>query len=241
MIYINFLSDFYIFQIFRQTGGFLASFNPGIIDFPYGVAVTSKQFIVITDICHHRVVVLYPSGGTRNYFGRFGDDITCFDHPYYIATDQDDNIVISDSGNSRIKITDLNGNVLKIYTTDDFKLYDEHFIMLHGVAIDSENNILIIGNNTIYCVANNGRLWEVVLPSNGLDAPRSLACSHHGQIMVTQYDLNRRHEVLVFSFCKEDFRSLKRLPQKLCLPPSVAEPDVSIRQFDNVTDDKSET
>lgn len=176
------------------------------------MAVTSQQFIVISDVCHHCILVLYPSGGVRNCFGKFGDDINSFDHPYYLAVTGDDDIVISDSGNTRIKITNINGATLRVFEANDFRLYDEHFVLLYGVTVDTDDNILIIGNNTIYLVASNGRLWEVILPSHGLTAPRALCYSRLGHLVVTQFDLDQKHEVSVFSFNKEDFQSLRRIP-----------------------------
>ena len=97
---------------------------------------------------------------------------------------------------------------------DDFRLLDESFILLQGIAVDDAGHILVIGNSNIYICAQNGRLWEVIIPSEEQDlhSPKCLAHGNKGQIVVTQVGLDHRHEISVFEYFSEDYHSLKCVP-----------------------------
>ena len=97
---------------------------------------------------------------------------------------------------------------------EDFRLLDESFILLQGITVDSTGHVLVIGNSSIYICAQNGRFWEVIIPSEeeDLHSPKCLAHSTLGQIVVTQVGLDNRHEVSVFEYLSEDYHSLKCVP-----------------------------
>ena len=205
----------YIFQIWQQDGTFVTEYaQNGIFDFPYGIATTSQHHIVVTDLCQHCVTILNANGCLRNKFGSYGDKLHNFDHPYFLAVNQQDQIYVSDSGNMCIKSFNVDGKLLQYFNMDDFRLLDESFILLQGITVDAAGHILVIGNSNIYICAQNGRLWEVIIPSEEQDlhSPKCVAHSTKGQIVVTQVGLDHRHEISVFEYLSEDYHALKCVP-----------------------------
>ncbi len=210
------LQHFSLLQIWQQDGTFVTEFaQDGIFDFPCGVATTSEHNIVVTDLSQHCVTVLHDDGTLRNKFGCYGDKARQFDHPYFVATSESDTVFVSDSGNMCIKSFDLDGKLLQYFNMADFRLMDEVFVLLQGITVDSENHVLVIGNSSIYICAQNGRMWEVVIPSEDgdLHSPKCLAHSASlGQLLVTQVGLDQNHEVSAFEYHSEDYHSLKCVP-----------------------------
>ncbi|XP_064644365.1 E3 ubiquitin-protein ligase TRIM71-like [Lineus longissimus] len=200
-------------KIFSQEGEFVREHgDDGVFDFPYGLAMSSDGWFVVTDICKHNVTVLNPEGGVYTQFGSYGDGPLEFDHPYYVAIDKNKQIIVSDNGNTCVKFFTFDGQPIQTFNMADFKLHEEHFISLQGLCIDSDNNIIIIGNNTVYILAINGRFWEIILPREGVTSPKCIAFSPSGYLVLTQSNLGQAHEVLVFNYNMADFRSLHMLP-----------------------------
>ena len=205
-------------KIYMQEGTFVTQFGQsGMFDFPYGIATTSDHHFVVTDVCKHCVMVLFPSGSVRNQFGQYGDRKHDFDHPYFVTVDSNDHIIVADSGNTCIKRHNLDGILLQCFTMADFRLYEEHFVLIQGICVDHDDNVIVVGNSTIYIAAPNGRFWEVLLPVEGLHSPKGVAYSPFGQLAVTQCGLDRRHEVCLFSYCCHDYRSLQTVPRVMVL------------------------
>jgi hypothetical protein len=90
----------------------------------------------------------------------------------------------------------------------DFRLRDEDCVLLQGLVVDNHGSVVIIGNSTVYILSSSGRLWEVLLPEDGLFAPKCIA--HHPKkgLLVTQCDETERSEVSVFKYNPDDFRCL---------------------------------
>lgn len=191
-----------------SVDGQLIQLCGGEFDFPYGIAVSYDGFFIITDIFRHSVTILDAEGSPHNSFGEFGSEMKEFDHPYFVAVDQSKQIIVSDSGNSSIKLFHFDGKLLRMFSQNDFKLLNETFLNLQGLCLDADGNTLVICNSTIYILIKNGRLWEILTMSDGVFSPKSLSYSPAGCLVVTQYDTGKHHEVTVFRYKKEDFRSL---------------------------------
>ncbi|XP_074652959.1 uncharacterized protein LOC141907262 [Tubulanus polymorphus] len=196
-------------KIFSQSGELVSAYGEKILEYPYGLAV-AENLIVCTDLYRHSVVIINCiTGAKTNEFGKYGDSPLEFDHPYHVAVTMDKRIVVSDYGNSCIKIFRFDGRPVNFYSIADFKIQGELYITLQGVCIDGDNNVLVICNSTIYVLAESGRLWEAILPSDGLTAPKCIAFSPFNQIVITQYDVGFKHDVLIYEYNPDDFKSLK--------------------------------
>ncbi|KAK6182241.1 hypothetical protein SNE40_009969 [Patella caerulea] len=199
-------------KIFSQNGDLLQHFKPkSVFEFPYGISISVDSFYVVTDICKHEVIVLGPNGELSHVIGCYGDGAREFDHPYFVTVNKDKQIIVSDSGNSSIKIFQFQGRLLRSFTLTDFKLPQESFVSLYGMCTDSEGNTIVICNNTVYILTRNGRLWEIITPKDGLASPKCIAFSPSGRLVVTQADYDDKHELCLFRYNTDDYKSLNML------------------------------
>lgn len=202
-------------KIFSCDGTLQSCFtHPGDIEFPYGLAITHDNFLVLTDICKHCVIILFPSGGISHKFGCYGDASKQFDHPYFVAVNKCKQIIVSDAGNSAIKIFHFEGKLLRMFGLDDFRLPAEGYVSLNGLCTDSDGNTLVVCNSTVCIVTKNGRLWEVVTTRDGLtSSPKGVVYSpiNGGRLIVTQSGFEDQHEICVFRYNTEDYKSLNTL------------------------------
>ena len=198
-------------KVFTQNGEYQNKYgSSSFLEFPYGIAISHDNFMIVTDICSHCVYVLYPSGGICSSFGSYGNGPKEFDHPYFVTVNKEKQIIVSDSGNSSVKIFQFEGKLLRLFGVKDFRI-NETFCGLQGLCTDGHGNSIIICNSTVYIVTKNGRLWEVVTPKDGLCYPRCVAFSQSGRLVVTQSVTDDKHEVLILEYNAEDFKSLNSL------------------------------
>ncbi len=215
----SFISCSASFQIWQQDGSFVTEYAAdGVFDFPHGIATTTAQHIVVTDVSLHCVKILNPNGCLRNSFGSYGNQINKFDHPYSVAVNSQNHIIVSDQGNTSIKCFSIDGKILQYFNLQDFRLPSECFIMLHGITVDNMDNILVIGNSSVYICAQDGRFWEVLIPAieESLHSPKCLAFSSLNQLVVTQIGEDSQHEVSIFHYSSEDFHALKYVNYLSC-------------------------
>lgn len=192
-------------QLVQMAGG------NDVFDYPHGIAVSKEGEFVVTDISKHSITVMNKEGGIIHSFGEYGTDHYEFDHPYYVCLDHEKHITVSDYGNCCIKTFSFDGRGLRTFKQDDFKLMNESFVSLQGITCDSEGNILVICNSTVYLLARNGRLWDVVTPKDGLINPKSVSVSVSAQnrIIVSQADPDSsKHEICIYKYNCEDYRSV---------------------------------
>lgn len=199
-------------KIFTQDGKLLHQYGTnGLFEFPYGIAVSSDNDLIVTDICKHCVTVLTPNGEYSHSFGCYGENPKDFDHPYFVTVNKQKQILVSDSGNSCIKLFRFDGRLLRTFTLQDFRLSVECYANLQGLCSDVDGNTLVICNSAIYILARNGRLWEVITPKDGLTTPKGIAYSSNGMLAVTHSGYNEKHEVCLFDYNKDDYKSLNTL------------------------------
>ena len=191
-----------------STEGQLVQLCGGEFDFPYGIAVSIDGFFIVTDIFKHSVIILDPEGCPHHSFGEFGSGVKQLDHPYFVAVDQSKQIIVTDSGIVASRFFHFDGKLLRMFSQNDFKLINETFLNIQGLCLDADGNTIVICNSTIYILIKSGRLWEILSTQDGVYSPKSLSYSPSGYLVVTQYDSGKRHEVTVFRYKMEDFRSL---------------------------------
>lgn len=201
-----------VVKIFNLNGEYITQYGAnGVFEFPYGLAVSQENFLVVTDISKHSVTVLYPSGGVSHAFGSYGEGSRQLDHPYFVAVNRNKQIIVTDSGNGCIKLFHFEGRLLRCFSWQDFRLLEGQIINLYGLCSDPDGNTILVCNSTVYILARNGRLWEILTPLDGLTSPKCIAYSPLGQLVLTQADYSGRHEVCLFKYNKEDYESLNAL------------------------------
>ncbi|CAH3128233.1 unnamed protein product [Porites lobata] len=84
----------------------------GMFMYPYGVAVSDGDEIVLADSNNHRVQVFDRNGTFLRFFGREGKNAGEFKYPIGIAINKDRNIFVADTNNHRIQILSWEGRHL---------------------------------------------------------------------------------------------------------------------------------
>jgi len=90
--------------------------EPGQFQGPAGVAISpASGNFVVTDQFNNRVQVLSPEGDPLLTFGEQGTGAGQFNQPIDVEVDEQENIYVMDSINSRVQVFDINGNFLSEY------------------------------------------------------------------------------------------------------------------------------
>jgi len=89
--------------------------SAGMLDSPWGVAVSNRDEIAVTESEKNRVQVFRSDGTRLRCFGGPGHKKGEFHCPRGIAFDQNRNILVSDGGNNRVQIFDEQGKYLDAF------------------------------------------------------------------------------------------------------------------------------
>ena len=121
--------------------------------YPYGVAVSDGDEIVVADHVNDRVQVFDSNGTFLRSFGHKGVNAGELDNPIGIAIDKDRNIFISDWGNHRVQIFSWEGRHLGSFGGKG------SLSGPWGLSLDSTGNIIVAdtGNKLIKIFTPDGR------------------------------------------------------------------------------------
>ncbi len=141
---------------------------------PHAIAIDSGDNLFIADIGNNLIRKITPEGVVSTVAGnlkagyRDGKALEAqFNMPIDIALDADENIIVCDIKNSRIRkisngaVTTIAGNGNKGYR--DGPLSEAEFGGPHGIAIDDRGIIYIaeLYNNVIRCIKPDGKVYTV--------------------------------------------------------------------------------
>ena len=131
----------------------------GMLSFPYGIAVTDKDEIVVTDHINRRVQVFDSNGTFLKSFGLEGQNAVELNTPTCtgIAIDKDRNIFVAEYGSHRVQIFSWEGRHLGSFGgrgTLDSQLHEPR-----GLSLDSTGNVIVAdsGNKLIKIFTTYGR------------------------------------------------------------------------------------
>ena len=125
--------------------------------FPYGVAVSDRDEIVVADSNNHRVQVFDSNGTFLRSFGHKGENAGEFIYPTGIAVNKHRQIFVADSDNHRIQILSWEGRHLNSF--GDKGSLDSQLSDPWGLSLDSTGNIVVAdaGNKRIKIFTPDGR------------------------------------------------------------------------------------
>ena len=178
-------------QLFSVSAGHMEK----TVSFPFGVASLSDGRFVVSDMIYETVSITTSTGITEKQLGE-EDPSKTYDNPSYLATDAEDNIFISDSGNHKIKVYDKHGRFLFQFGNDGVK--EGHLRYPKGIAVDKTGLIYVAdaGNDRVVVFSRLGFFLTVLADKNyGVVRPTGLAYSPTGLLAVSMPD---RHEVFVY-------------------------------------------
>ena len=129
----------------------------GMFNYPFGVAVSDGDEIVVVDCGNHRVQVFHSNGTFSSSFGHKGENAGEFNNPVGIAIDKDRNIFVADSDNHRIQILSWEGRHLGSF--GGIGDLDSQLSDPWGLSLDSTGNVIVAdtGNKLIKIFTPDGR------------------------------------------------------------------------------------
>ena len=113
----------------------------GMFTFPYGMAVSDRDEILVADGNNHRVQVFDSNGTFLRSFGRKGENAGEFNCPIGIAIDKDRKIFVADCKNHRVQIFSWEGRHLGSFGGKGS--LDSQFLYPWGISLDSNNNVIV--------------------------------------------------------------------------------------------------
>jgi hypothetical protein len=110
---------------------------------PHGIAITTANHIIITDVGKHCVYVFDAEYNLKKTFGKRGSrGAKQFKCPYYVATNNNNDIVVSDYGNHSVKVFQLSNLSCK-FTIGRNGSQPGQFMHPMGVCGDKFGNIFV--------------------------------------------------------------------------------------------------
>ena len=113
----------------------------GMFTFPYGVAVSDGDEILVADCANHRVQVFDSNGTFLRSFGRIGENAGEFNCPIGIAIDKDRKIFVADCKNHRVQIFSWEGRHLGSFGGKGS--LDNQFLHPWGLSLDNNDNVIV--------------------------------------------------------------------------------------------------
>ena len=120
-------------------------YGNGELNSPLGVAVDSKDRIIVADTNNHRIQIFDSDGNFVSSFGSLGSGDGRFDSPSGVATDSNDRIIVADYDNHRVQIFDSDGNFVSSF--DITHVGHNNFGTASDVAVDSNDRIIVAEAN----------------------------------------------------------------------------------------------
>ena len=113
----------------------------GMFKFPYGVAVSDGDEIVVGDTGNHRVQVFDSNGTFLRFFGRYGKNDGEFNYTAGIAINKDRQIFVADRNNHRMQIFSWEGRHLGSFGGRGS--LDNQLNYPWGLSLDRTGNIIV--------------------------------------------------------------------------------------------------
>ena len=129
---------------------------------PWGVAVSVKDEIAITDHNNHRVQIFNSEGNYLRSFGRHATKKGEFDFLTGITYHNNGNIFVADFGNNRIQIFSGEGEYVGSFSGTGS--LDSRFRNPRGLSVDSDGNIIVAdsGNKLIKIFSPKGTFLKKI-------------------------------------------------------------------------------
>ena len=143
----------------------------GMFKYPYGVAVSDGDEIVVADYANHRVQVFDSNGTFLRSFGHLGLNAGELHHPVGIAIDKDRNVFVAEWGNHRVQIFSWEGRHLGSFGGKGS--LDSQLSFPWGLSLDSTGNVIVAdtGNKLIKIFTPDGRFVMKIGGQGSLSEP----------------------------------------------------------------------
>ena len=163
----------------------------GMFNYPFGVAVSDGDEILVADHENHQVQLFDSNGTFLRSFGHKGETAGELDNPIGIAIDKDRNIFLSDWGDHRVQIFSWEGRHLGSFGGKG------SLSGPWGLSLDSAGNIIVAdtGNKVIKIFTPDGRFVTKIDGQGSFSFP--VHCVQGGEYFIVS-DSNE-HCIKVFN------------------------------------------
>lgn len=189
---------------------------------PWGVAISKKGEIVVSEWLGSRVSVFNPSGETLQSFGTCGSSLGQFQSPHEVAMDGEGNILVADCKNCRIQKFTTDGQFLKAVGTKGSGPLQFNYPT--GIAFNSSNNRVYVAefHGSRVQILNSDLKFSSTFGKRGsrngqFIEPRSLACDSTGKVYVTDTS-----GIQVFTASGKFLKMFQRHEEELACPFGIA-------------------
>ena len=169
----------------------------GMFNFPWGVAVSARDEIAVTDHNNHRVQIFTSDGNYLRSFGREGNEAGEFKFPAGIACHNNGNIFVADSFNDRIQIFSGEGEYVGSFGGKGS--LDNQLSCPWGLSVDSDGNIIVADtcNKLIKIFSPDGKFLMKIggqgsftYPIHCVQCDRYLIVSDNNEHCIKVFDRN---------------------------------------------------
>lgn len=183
------------FAVRVESRGFFNQISAIKVDRPWGITVSHKIGIIVTEHRNHRVSVFRPNGEKLRSFGILGSKEGQFNHPRGVAVDDEDNILVTDYKNNRIQKFTTDGKFLSAVGTKGSGALQ--FKGPKGIAFNMLNRkVYVVDENERVQILNQDFSFFKVFGEYGkehgqLTEPWGIECDKFGRVYIPLQLQNR--------------------------------------------------
>ena len=169
----------------------------GMFNSPWGVAVSDRDEIAVTDSGNHRVQIFDSGGNYLRSFGRNGSNQGELRCPCGICFDNNGNIFVVDRGNHRIQIFSGEGKYMGMFGGKGS--LDSQLSNPLGLSLDANGNIIVAdsGNKLIKIFSTDGKFVRKIGGHGSFSEPvHCVQCDEY--LIVSDGDMFGKHCIKVF-------------------------------------------
>ncbi len=188
-------------SIFDKNGDFIDYFaeqysNNGTIVSPAGLRIINET-VYVTDVQRNKVFTFNLDGELLQEIGEPGVEEGMFFAPNAITADNDGNIYVVDTGNSRIQVFDNEGNFVRVIDGSIGESGNSVLVNPRGIGVNSKGVIYVVSNltNFVHSFDNEGnelyRFGGIGQSTGQFQLPNGLFIDNRDTIYVTE-TINQR-------------------------------------------------
>lgn len=174
-------------RIFSPTGTRKQVVGQGDFDYPFCIALDSREQFVVSDSAKNEIVIMNDRGQLKNRFP------TRTKFAFYLAVNTKDQILSSDWYHHCIRVFDLEGSMLRRIGTSGFD--DGQMMIPLGICTDSNDFVYILDckcHRVAVFTSDNMFIKNILQDkSDGMDYSRAVALAKDGRLVVTYGDNKR--------------------------------------------------
>ena len=174
-------------KVYSPTGIRKSSFGQGAFNYPFSIALDSKERYIVSDSAKNEIVIIDDKGRPVHHFP------TRTKFAFYLAVNSKDQILSSDWYHHCVRVFDMQGNLLNRIGTRGF---DKGQLMIPlGICIGPNDFLYILDCKCqrVAVFSSDGNFVKNILEDKkeGIEYSRAIAISKDSRLVVTYGDNKR--------------------------------------------------